>query len=161
MPRSSPTVTAAATTTTTTATAAVPAAIATATKATAAATTTAAARATLLRDVYAEGTALEVLTIQIVERLLRAFRRGHLDEAETARAARHPVEHQSNLANFTAGRKALRNQIFGGVKREVTNVQTIRHFGNFSLAASKHTTNTHKPQRGRSPIALYENASRV
>jgi hypothetical protein len=160
VPRSSPTVTAAATTTTATASTAITAAVAAATKATAAATT-AAARAALLGDVNAEGTTFKVLAIEVVERLLRAFRRGHLDEAETARAARHPVEHQSNLANFTAGSKTLRNQIFGGVKREVTNVQTIRHFGHFSLAASKHTTNTHKPQRGRSPIALYENASRV
>jgi hypothetical protein len=37
------------------------------------------------------------------------------------------------------------------VEREVANIQTIRHFGHFSLAASKHTNPSHKPQRGRSP----------
>jgi hypothetical protein len=67
------------------------------------------------------------LTIQVGDRLLGALRRGHLDEAEAARLTGHPVEHQGDLSDLSARCKPLRDQIFGGVKWQVANVQTITH----------------------------------
>jgi hypothetical protein len=162
LPLGSPTVTAATTTATATAaaTTTVTTAIAAAAEATAATTTTA-TRTALLRDIDAERTAFEVLTVEVRQRLLSAFLRRHLDEAEAARAAGHPVKHQSNLADLATGGEALRNQIFSRVKREVANIQTIRHFGHFSLAASTHTNPAHSRNEGEVHIALYENAGRV
>jgi hypothetical protein len=94
--------------------------------ATAAATTTAAA-GTLLRDVDAQRATFEILLVQLVERLLGALGRRHLDEAETARLASHPVEHQLDLFDFTARGELLLDQVFSGVEGQVADVQTISH----------------------------------
>ena len=112
------------------------------------ATTAAATRATLLRDVDAERATFEILTIEIAERLLGAFLRRHLDEAEAARADPSSGPASRRPRDLATRGKALRNQIFSGVKRKVTNVQTIRHFGHFSLAASKHTNPSHSRNEG-------------
>jgi hypothetical protein len=95
--------------------------------ATAAATTTAAATGTLLRDVDAQRATFEILLVQLVERLLGALGRRHLDEAETARLASHPVEHQLDLFDFTARGELLLDQVFSGVEGQVADVQTISH----------------------------------
>jgi hypothetical protein len=89
------------------------------------------------------------LAIQIVEGLLRAFLRCHLDKAETARAAGHPIQHQGNFTNLAARGELLLDEIFSGVKREVTNVQTIRHFGTFLSCGLEHSRNHPQPRRGR------------
>jgi len=128
----SATVTTAAASTATTAVAAAVTATATAAAATAEATTAAAATTTaatraLLRDVNAEGATLEILLVQLVERLLGALGRRHLDEAETARLAGHPVEHQLDLFDFTARGELLLDQVFSGVEGQVADVQTISH----------------------------------
>jgi hypothetical protein len=165
--RGLPAIAAAATTaaTTTAATTVVATTTAATTPTTATATTTTAAAAAasraILGDVNAERTTLEILTIEIVEGLLRTLLRRHLDEAEAARAARHPIQHQGNLANLAARGKPLLDEIFGGVKREVTNVQTIRHFGHFSLAASNWMKSPSAARRTKPWIALNENAGRV
>jgi hypothetical protein len=95
--------------------------------ATAAATTTTATAGTLLRDVDAQRAPFEILLVQLVERLLGALGRRHLDEAETARLAGHPVEHQLDLFDFTARGELLLDQVFSGVEGQVADVQTISH----------------------------------
>jgi hypothetical protein len=80
-----------------------------------------------LRNVDAERATFEVLLVQLVERLLGAFRRGHLDEAEATRLTGHPVEHERDFLDLTAAPKLLLDQFFGCVKRQVANVQTISH----------------------------------
>jgi len=110
------------------ATAAAAAAVAAATTTTAAAATaTATAARTLLRDVDAERATFKILTVELVEGLLGTLLRRHLDEAEATRLTGHPIQHERDLADFTAGRELLVDEIFGGVEREVTDVQTIRH----------------------------------
>jgi hypothetical protein len=161
-----PAITTAATTTAaaTTAAAAIVATAATAAAATAIPTTTTTAAAataggTILSDVHAKRTALEVLAIEIIERLLGTLLRRHLDEAEAARAASHPVQHQSNFANLATCSETLGDQVLGGVKRKVTNVQTIRHFGTFLSRGSNIRENHPQPLGGRIlRIALNENA---
>jgi 3-oxoacyl-ACP reductase-like protein len=109
-----------------TATAATTTTTAAAEAATAAATTTTATGA-LLRDVNAQRASFEILLVQLVERLLGALGRRHLDEAETARLASHPVEHQLDLFDFTARGELLLDQVFSGVEGQVADVQTISH----------------------------------
>jgi hypothetical protein len=108
-------------------TAATTTAAAAAEAATAAATTTAATTGTLLGDVDAQRAPFEILLVQLVERLLGALGRRHLDEAETARLASHPVEHQLDLFDFTARGELLLDQVFSGVEGQVADVQTISH----------------------------------
>jgi hypothetical protein len=80
-----------------------------------------------LRDVNAQRASFEILLVQLVERLLGALGRRHLDEAETARLASHPVEHQLDLFDFTARGELLLDQVFSGVEGQVADVQTISH----------------------------------
>ena len=68
---------------------------------------------------------------------------------------------ERDLANFTAGGELLVDQIFGGVKREVTDVQTIRHV---TLTLWRHSRIRQTPtsrSEGEVLIALYENAAGV
>jgi hypothetical protein len=113
-----------------------------------------------LRDIDAQRAALEILTVEVLERLLSALGGRHLDEAETTGLTGHPVEHQCNLADLAAGREELRDEVFSSVIREVANVQTIRHFGLFSLAASKKRQTPTSRTEGEVVIALNE-TSRV
>ena len=108
-------------------TAVVATAEATAATATTATTTTAATTRTLLSDIDAQRPTFEILTIEVLDGLLGALGGRHLHEAETTRLTGHPVEHQGNLADLTAGRELLRDEIFGGVIRKVADVQTIGH----------------------------------
>jgi hypothetical protein len=80
-----------------------------------------------LRDVDAKRATFEVLLVELVERLLGALRRCHLDEAEAARLTGHPVEHQLDLFDFTARGELLLDKIFSGVEGQVADVQTISH----------------------------------
>jgi hypothetical protein len=136
---------------------------ATTTEATAATTAAAAAtRAALFGDVDAKAATLEVLTVEVLDRLLGTFGGGHLHEAEAAGLAGHPIQHERHFADFAASRKTLRDEILSGVEREITDVQTIRHetsslcaaFENFRQAPTSRT-------EGEVTIALYENAARV
>jgi len=99
------------------------------------------------------------LAIKVRDRFFSALGRCHLDKTEATRLARHPVQHQGDLADLTAGREALRNKIFGSVKGEVANVQTIRHFGLFSLAASKNRQRPTNRTEGEVVIALNETST--
>jgi hypothetical protein len=98
-----------------------------------------------LRNVDSERATFEVLLVELVECLLGTFRRGHLDEAEAARLARHSVEHEGDFLDLTAGTKLLFDQFFGRVKRQVANVETISH--STHLRGSK-KTDLHPPLRG-------------
>jgi hypothetical protein len=80
-----------------------------------------------LRNVDAEGATLEVLLVQVVERLLRALGRGHLDKAEAARLAGHPVEHERDFLDLATRGELLLDQILGGVEGQITDVETISH----------------------------------
>jgi hypothetical protein len=97
---------------------------------TAAAATAAAATATalaLLCDIDAERATLEVLAIELGERLLGAFGRRHLDEAEATRLTAHAIDHDVDRDNLTALGEARVEQVLGGVERKITDVETIRH----------------------------------
>src|SRR5688500_12510086 len=87
-----------------TATAAATAAAAITTAAAAAATTT---TTTLLRLAHAHRAAAEIGAVEGGDRLLRALRGRHLDEAETARAAGDAVDHDRDLGDGTGGGERL------------------------------------------------------
>jgi hypothetical protein len=80
-----------------------------------------------LRHVDAQRATLEVLTVQLGEGLLGTLGRRHLDEAKAARLAAHAIDHDVDRQDFAALGETLREEMLGGVKREITDVETIRH----------------------------------
>jgi hypothetical protein len=80
-----------------------------------------------LRNVDAEGATFEILLVELVERLLGALGRGHLDKTEAARLAGHPVEHERDFFDLATGGELLLDQIFGCVEGQIADVKTISH----------------------------------
>ena len=91
--------------------------------ATATMTTTAATAGTLtiLRLIDLEGAAVEVRAVQRLHRTRRIGVR-HLDETETARAARVTVGDQGDLLNGSVLREQSPNRFFGRRKGQVSNI---------------------------------------
>jgi hypothetical protein len=111
-----------------------------------------------LRDIDAECATFEILTIEIRDRLLGAFLRCHLDEAEATRLTGHPVQHQGNLADLAAARKELGDEVFGRVIGKVANVQTVRHSDCSLWRLEKRQTPTSRSE-GEVAIALNETSA--
>jgi hypothetical protein len=132
-------------------------------EATATATTaTTTATRTLLSDIDAQRATLEILTIEVVDRLLSALGRCHLDEAEAARLTGHPVEHQSDFLDLTTRCKLLVDQVLGGVEGKVTDVKTIRHVRTFlSGGLRTRQTSPTAARRAKSSIALNDDVVSV
>jgi len=112
----------------TTAEAAAATAAATTAAAEAAATTAAAATATaagtLLRDVDAQGPAVELLTVERGDRALGVSRAAHLDEAEATGLAGVAVGHDLDLDDLASiGFERGAERAFGSVEVQVANVQ--------------------------------------
>jgi hypothetical protein len=113
-----------------------------------------------LRDIDAERATLEVLTVELGKRLLSAFRGGHLDEAEAARLTTHAIDHDVDGENFTALGEPLSQQVLGGVKRKISNIETIRH-SDSSWRRSEQKQASSGRTGGEVAFALVENEGRM
>src|SRR5207247_11086387 len=88
---------------------------------------TAATRAAGRGLLHPELTAVQVLAVELRDRLIGLFRRGHLHEAEAARATRIAVGHDGSRFDLAGRREHFAKPLRRCGKREPADEQLLRH----------------------------------
>src|ERR1043166_2366367 len=109
----------------------------TAPAAAAAATTAAATVFTGLGEVDGEATAFDHRAVERLDGVLRLLVRGHLDEAEAARATRLPIGDDAGAGHGSVVGEELSEGVVGGVEGEVADVELVFGHGLFLFDLSK------------------------
>jgi hypothetical protein len=97
------------------------------------ATKTAAAAGTFLAGasfIHGQSAVIEAEAVKAFDRFLGSFLGRHFDKAKPLGAASVAVGDEANFLNFSGLLEQRANRFLGGVVRQITNVQFLRHDSN-------------------------------